>query len=237
MMKSVFTFSAHMPTRQILEVGPYALRSLQNILPLQADETVAIARQKGFSRRIGSSMKADPQPKPRKEPAMSDAIFQRTSIRKYTDESLNREQVETLMRAAMAAPSAGNQQPWEFFIVTDDATKERLSACSPFAKCAAEAPVVVVVCERTEDLRFEPCAVQDLSACVENILLEATALGLGAVWLGIAPEEDRVAAVSEVLGAPCAGLKPFALVAVGHPAEEFEPRSVKRFDESRIHWM
>lgn len=168
---------------------------------------------------------------------MDDPIFERTSIRQFTDEPVSQEQVRQLLFAGMAAPSAGNQQPWEFFVATDADTRTRLSECSPYAHCAAQAPVVIAVCQREEGLRFEPCAPQDMSACVENILLEATEQGLGGVWLGIAPEEDRMQAVSAVIGEACAGSQPFALVAVGHPSESFEPRSAKRLDESRIHWL
>lgn len=168
---------------------------------------------------------------------MNDVIFKRTSIRKFTNEPLEREQVEQLLRAGMAAPSAGNQQPWEFFVATDSAMKKQLSEASPYAKCAAEAAAVIVVCERKEDLRFPQNAVQDLSACTENILLEATELQLGAVWLGIYPETDRAEAVAKVLGTNSDEHEPFAFVAVGHPAEEFEPRSAKRMDASRIHWL
>ncbi|MCI9129838.1 MAG: nitroreductase family protein [Eggerthellaceae bacterium] len=168
---------------------------------------------------------------------MNDPIFERTSVRKYTDEPVDREQLQQLLFAGMAAPSAGNQQPWEFFVAMDADMKQKLSECSPYAHCAAEAAAVIAVCQREEGLRFEPCATQDMSACVENILLEATTLGLGAVWLGIAPEEDRVQKVAAVIGDECASLHPFALVAVGHPAEEFEPRSTKRMDQSRIHWI
>lgn len=168
---------------------------------------------------------------------MTDAIFKRTSIRKFDGAPVEPEQLERLLHAGMAAPSAGNQQPWEFFVATDAAIKQQLSEASPYAKCAADAAAVIVVCERKEDLRFPQNAVQDLSACTENILLEATTLGLGAVWLGIYPEADRAQAVADILGTTIDEYEPFALVAVGHPAEDFEPRSSKRMDATRIHWL
>lgn len=168
---------------------------------------------------------------------MNDSIFARTSIRKFTNEPVEREELERLLHAGMAAPSAANQQPWEFFVATDAPLKQELSECSPYAKCAAEAAAVIVVCKRKEGLRFPQNAVQDLSACTENILLEATELQLGAVWLGIYPETDRAEAVAKILGTSSDEHEPFALVAIGHPAEEFEPRSAKRMDASRIHWL
>ncbi len=167
---------------------------------------------------------------------MSDPIFSRTSIRKFTDEPISDEQIEQLMKAGMAAPSAGNQQPWEFFLTRDADVKQRLSECSPYAKPAANADVALVVCQRSGDLRFAECATQDMSACVENILLEADALGLGAVWLGIYPVSERMEAVANLIECG-SNLTPFALVAIGHPAESFEPRSANRFDMSRVHWI
>lgn len=168
---------------------------------------------------------------------MDDPIFTRTSIRKFTDEPVSDADIEQLMRAAMAAPSAGNQQSWEFVLTRDAALKGALAECSPYAKPAAGADVVIVPCMRTSgEARFPEYAPVDLSICCENILIEAAVLGLGAVWLGIYPEQERMDAVAERIAIP-AGCEPFALIAVGHPAEEVPPRSAKRFDPERIHWV
>lgn len=163
-------------------------------------------------------------------------IFKRSSVRQFTEEPVSIEAIEQLMRAAMAAPSAGNQQPWEFFIVRDETTRMALSTCSPYAAPVKHAPCVVVVCTRTSDLRFPQDAPYDMSAATENLLLEATALDLGACWLGIAPERDRMTAVQVALGMPKT-LEPFALVVVGHPASEPEPKGPSRYDETRVHWV
>ncbi|WP_080801414.1 nitroreductase family protein [Arabiibacter massiliensis] len=167
---------------------------------------------------------------------MTEAIFKRASVRRFTDEPVTDDEVRALLRAAMAAPSAGNQQPWEFYVVRDEATRVRLSEATPYAKPAAAAPCVIAACTHTAELHFPMCAPQDMSAAVENLLLEAVELGLGAVWLGVAPEPDRIAAVSKVLGLP-EGVEPFALVACGRPAEEPAPKGRDRFDESRIRWI
>lgn len=167
---------------------------------------------------------------------MEDVIFTRASIREFTDKPVSEEQIDRLMKAAMAAPSAGNQQPWEFYLTRDADTKQRLSECSPFAKPACKADLVIIPCMRCIDLKFPPYAPLDMSACVENILLEAEELGLGAVWLGIYPEDSRVEKVFEVISAP-EGTRPFALIAVGHPAERITPRSKKRMDLNRVHWI
>ena len=167
---------------------------------------------------------------------MEDAIFTRVSIRKFTDGAVTKEDIERLMRAAMAAPSAGNQQPWEFFVTRDVDLKLKLSETSPYAKPAAGADVVIVPCLKQGEMRFPEYGAIDLSACTENILLEAAAMGLGAVWLGVYPEQDRIDAVADCLGNPD-GLTPFALIALGHPAEEVSPRSAKRYEPDRIHWV
>lgn len=166
---------------------------------------------------------------------MVEAIFKRASVRKYTKDFVTDDEVRALLRAAMAAPSAGNQQPWEFYVVRDAETLRKLSETTPYAKPAAGAPCVIAACARTEGLRFPQCVPQDMSAAVENLLLEAVDLGLGAVWMGVAPDADRVAAVAEVLDTP-ASLEPFAMVACGFPADETVPQGKGRFDESRIHW-
>ena len=167
---------------------------------------------------------------------MVDAIFKRASVRSFTDEPVTDDEVRALLRAAMAAPSAGNQQPWEFYVVRDSETLGKLSQTTPYAKPAANAPCVIVACSRTQDLRFPPCVPQDMGATVENMLLEAVDLGLGAVWMGVAPEVDRVGAVVEVLNVPV-GLEPFAMVACGHPETEPVAKGPDRFEESRIHWL
>lgn len=164
------------------------------------------------------------------------AIYQRSSVRRFTDEAVSPDDIEKLMRAAMAAPSAGNQQPWEFYIARDETTRMALAASSPYAGPAKHAPCVIAVCTRTEGLRFPPCAPLDMSAAVENILIEAAHLDLGAVWLGIAPEKDRMNAVEVALGSP-KGIEPFALVAVGHPEHRPEPKGPTRYDETRVHWI
>ena len=167
---------------------------------------------------------------------VKDAIFGRASVRSFTDEQVTDAQVECLLRAAMAAPSAGNQQPWCFYVVRDAALRAQLAAASSYAKAAAKAPVVVVACAQPEAARFPQNAPQDMGAACENLLLAAVDEGLGAVWLGIAPEPERMEAVSQVLDLP-ATTEPFALIAVGHPAQEPHPKGAERYDEGRVRWL
>lgn len=160
------------------------------------------------------------------------SIFHRISVRKYEQRAVEPEKIEMMLKAAMAAPSACNQQPWEFYVVTDKELIGQLSEASPYAKCAKEAPVVFVPCFRSEGIAPEYFNI-DMSAAVENLLLEADTLGLGAVWMGISPDEGRMEAVRKVLDIPT-NLNAFALVPCGYPAEEREQEN--RYEESRVHY-
>lgn len=163
-------------------------------------------------------------------------IFKRVSVRNYEDRPVEPEKIEKILRAAMAAPSAANQQPWEFYVVTDKDKIRELSKCSQYAGCAAKAPVVIVPCFKTKDLLFPDFDVIDLAIATENILLEITSLELGGVWLAVAPIADRMESVAKTLGISD-DLKPYALVPLGYPAKsELRPQQ-DRFDASRIHYV
>ncbi len=161
------------------------------------------------------------------------AIFHRTSIRKYTDQPVEKEKVELLLRAAMAAPSAVNQQPWEFYVVRDRETLDKMAECSPYTGMLRRAPLGIVICCRRECASPDYAQI-DCSAATENLLLEADTLGLGAVWMGIAPVEERMEKAREILEIP-SHLYAFAFVACGYPAEEKKQQD--RFDEARIHYV
>ncbi len=162
-----------------------------------------------------------------------DSIFHRVSIRKYEARDIEPEKIEKMMRAAMAAPSACNQQPWEFYVVTKKELIQALSQASPYAGCLASAPVAMIPCYR-ENCIVPEYAQIDLSIATEHILLEADTLGLGAVWLGIAPIEERMKKVEDLLGLQ-PGIRAFAIVAIGYPAETKEQE--ERYQEERIHYI
>lgn len=161
-------------------------------------------------------------------------IFKRVSVRKFKNNEVEPEKIEQILRAAMAAPSAGNQQPWEFFVIRDRETIKALSNCSPYAGCAAKASVVIVPCLRTEGTRFPELGEIDLAIATEHVLLEITSLGLGGVWLAVAPYADRMEKANAALGIEDK-LQAFALVALGYPDEERPQQD--RYDESRVHYI
>ena len=163
------------------------------------------------------------------ETDMLDMIKKRRSIRKYTDQPVTDEQIRQLLEAAMAAPSASNIQPWEFVVVRDPDLKRQLAQTHTWSYMAADAAAVFVVCGNE---RASHHWVEDASAATENLLLAVTALGLGAVWVGIYPGADREAHVRQALAIPDE-IRVLCLVPVGHPAESKSPRT--QYKESKVH--
>ena len=155
-----------------------------------------------------------------------ETIMTRTSIRSFTDRAVAADTIEMLLRAGMAAPTAVNLQPWHFVVVTDRAKLDELGGNGRQSKMWQESPLVIVVCGNLEKALEGPGQafwVQDCSAATENILLAAHALGLGAVWTGCYPIEERVAMVSEVLGLP-EHIVPLCAIVMGYPNESPEPQ-------------
>jgi nitroreductase len=160
-------------------------------------------------------------------------ILSRRSIRKYAPDPVPDAVTRDILEAAMSAPSAGNQQPWQFVVIHDRGLREEIARFHPYAQMVPSAPVVIAVCG---DLRLEAYKgywVQDCSAVTQNILLAAHAKGLGAVWVGIYPQEERVKRLQELLKLP-PHVIPLALVPLGVPAERVS--RVNRFDSTRIHF-
>ena len=162
-----------------------------------------------------------------------ESILGRRSIRKYTDKTVSKNDIEDLLKAAMAAPSAGNEQPWEFIIVRNKKDLEAIARISPYAKMLPDAPAAIIVCADIKKEQFKGFWKQDCSAAVENILIAAHHKGLGSVWLGVYPIEERVEGIRIIFDLP-ENIIPFAVLPIGHPAEKKEPSN--RYDVSRIHW-
>lgn len=161
------------------------------------------------------------------------AIRTRRSIRKYTDEPVGDDMIREILDAAMMAPSAGNSQPWQFIVVNDRATLDSMADLHPYLKMVTQAPVGIIVCADLSKEKFPGYWVQDCSAAMQNLLLAAHALGLGAVWTGIHPMEDRVAAYKTMFNMP-EHIIPLGFTPMGWPAQE--PKSESRFKAERIHY-
>lgn len=160
------------------------------------------------------------------------AIFTRRSIRSYTDNPVSDELVEKLLRAAMAAPSAGNQQPWHFVVIKDGSILGKVTEFHPHSSMLLQAPLAVLVCGDPTVEKYEGRWPLDCSAATENLLLAAHASGLGAVWLAIYPITERIHGMQDLLGIP-EHITPFCLVSLGYPAEEKPPAD--RYNPDRVH--
>ena len=160
-------------------------------------------------------------------------ILARRSVRKYTKDPVSEAQVTELLRAAMAAPSAGNQQPWQFVVVRDAAVLDVIAGANPYGGMAREAPVAVVVCGDLQREQRPGFWVQDCAAATQNLLLAAQAAGLGAVWCGTYPREERMGPIRAVLGLPDHVI-PFSVVPIGYAAER--PVPADRYDPGRVHF-
>ncbi len=164
-----------------------------------------------------------------------DLIFQRRSIRVYTEQLVEPEKIDLLLKAAMAAPSAMNCKPWEFVVISDPDKLAQFRSRLIFGN--RNAPAAILVCGNPS-LSVNPAArlfwVQDCSLAGENILIAASGLGLGTVWVGVYPVAEFVRIVREIAGLP-KHVTPLGLIYIGYPAEEKPART--QFDQNRVHWQ
>ena len=166
---------------------------------------------------------------------LKEVLYKRRSVRKYTEEAVSDEMIEELLHAAMSGPSACNQKPWEFYVITNPDKLEELRGASMFTKM--NSPLAIVVCGNLTHalpLKMSEYWIQDCSAATENILLRVTDLGLGAVWCGIHPQKKAVERVQRMLDMPKTKI-PLNVIFIGHPAEEPEARD--QYDEKKVHYF
>ena len=168
----------------------------------------------------------------KEEEKFMDAIFTRVSTRQFEPREVDSKYIIKILRAAMAAPSATNQQPWEFWVTDDKDIISKLANVTPYAKPAANAPVVIVPCYNLDALRVPEMANIDMAIATENILLEAESLGLGAVMLGIAPFEDRMKEAAKILDLP-ENFRVFTIIPIGWPVNKHPQED--RYEPSRVH--
>ncbi|MFH0893281.1 MAG: nitroreductase family protein [Bacteroidota bacterium] len=162
-----------------------------------------------------------------------EALFTRRSIRKFKKDPITEEALKGILRAAMYAPSAANQQPWGFVVIKDRNILNQIPTVHPYAEMIKEAPVAIAVCGDLSLEKHQGYWVQDCSAASHNLCLAAHALGIGNVWLGIYPREDRVMGIREILKLP-ENVVPLSIIVLGHPDETAAPPE-ERFNPAKIH--
>ncbi len=163
-------------------------------------------------------------------------IFSRKSVRHFTNENVTKEQLELIVKAGMAAPTAVNMQPWSFIIVTDRELLNKLAEQLPYAKMLYQASKAIVVCTVPEwSVKEHPVeySVIDCSAATQNILLAVESMGLGAVWTAVYPREDRIKSVRKILSIP-EEIIPLNVIPVGYPTGEDKPKD--KWKPERLHW-
>jgi nitroreductase len=160
-------------------------------------------------------------------------ILSRRSIRKYTDQAIPKNIVNDLLNAGMHAPTARNIQPWHFIVVDERAVLDQLSEAHPYAKMLKQAGLAILVCGDRKLQENDGYIVQDCSAATQNILLAAHANGLGSVWLGMYPREERMKDVGKLLGIP-GHILPVSLISIGYPNEQKE--APDRYKPDRVHY-
>ena len=167
--------------------------------------------------------------------AVLENIHSRKSVRQFTSEPVSDEHIETMLRAAMAAPTAVNYQPWRFVVITEREQLDAMSEVLPFAKMLKQAPLAIVVCGQTTwfDGNENPFWQQDCSAAVQNLLLTAEALGLGAVWTGVYPDMRLAQPLAEYLGLP-SDVMPLCTIPIGHHDGSTQPRD--KWKPENIHY-
>lgn len=186
------------------------------------------------SDKVTVDKSADAQQSVNAEQAVLDNIATRTSIRDYEARPVEKEKIEKMLRAAMAAPTAMNKQPWHFVVVDQRNVLDALAGTNPYAKMLKKAPLAIVVCGNTDKMiegGGRDFWIQDASAATENLLLAAHAMGLGAVWTGAYPSEERCISISKVLSLSD-NLIPLNMIVVGYPAEQPQPK--QKFKEENI---
>ena len=162
-----------------------------------------------------------------------EAIFTRRSIRKFTGDPVTDQELETVLRAGFHAPSAHNYKPWEFIVIRDKSTFERIASFHPYAKMLPQAEVAIIICGDVKKQEMTGFLVEDCAAATENMLLAAHGTGLGAVWCGLYPEEALTTGMKEVCKLP-EEMIPVGMVVLGHKGEE--KKVYDKFDQTKLHY-
>ena len=158
----------------------------------------------------------------------------RRSIREYQDKDVEDEKILKIIKTGMQAPGSRlGAEPWEFIIIKNKDTLSKLGEIKPRV---TDAPVAILLVANIDRSFYKTVWQQDMGAAAENMLLEAVNQGLGGLWNGVAPDEERMSKISEIVGIGDENLKPFCIITLGYPAEGWENKFMDKFDEGRIHY-
>ncbi len=159
----------------------------------------------------------------------------RRSVRSFKDTMVEDTLIDLVLRAGMNAPSAANQQPWEFLVLKASEDKKTIAMMSDLTRSAEKAPINILLLKRTDNLKMPELAALDISMCAQNIMLEAVHLGLGSVYLAVAPYQNRIDKLSAYFNLP-EYIEPFGVIALGYPTWDKLNHEMDRYKEERIHW-
>lgn len=160
------------------------------------------------------------------------SIFERRSIRRFTNQEISEGSLKKILTAAMCSPSACNSQPWQYIIVKDRNTLNDIMEVHPYTGMLNTANMAIIVCGEPQEGMPKPYWAQDCAASTQNILLEAKELGIGSCWCGVYPYNERIDPIRKLFKIPD-GIYPFCVIALGYPAEEKPPNN--RYIEDKIH--
>lgn len=166
----------------------------------------------------------------KQENSLINTILSRKSVRKYSDKKVEQEKIDTILKAAMSAPSGMNKQPWEILVITDKSKLEKIAEIAPNASYSAHSQLAMIVCGN-KDIS-DKFWIQDCSAMSENILLAVEALELGAVWCAVFPFEDKIEAIKNLFGLP-ENIIPLNIIPIGYPLNDENPK--EKYDAKKIH--
>lgn len=154
-----------------------------------------------------------------------DVIRLRRSVREFTDQEILAKDIDLIIEAGVCAPSAKNQQPWEFIVINDKNILNKLS--EKLSPLYAKSKVTIILCQRKDNLKSPTRVAQDMSACMQNMMLEATKLGIGSCWIGTYPDLERMNPLVEILNIP-ENIEPFCGLVLGYPVKEDAFKETKR---------
>ena len=161
------------------------------------------------------------------------AIITRRSIRKYKNKPIEKKLIIKLIEIGMTAPSAGNEQPWHYIVINDNEILNKITKFHPHSKMLEQAYCAILVCFDKYLEKYKDMAVQDCSASTQNIMIAANSFGIGSVWLGVFPREERIIGIKKLFKLP-ENIIPFSIISLGYPAEKKEIKDRNKIE--RIHY-